>query len=120
MSRFAAPGTRRCGRRWIPRRGPCQRAPRGPPPFPPETASKRAGALAPCRFLGVGCPGGCGAYSTGHSGRQERPPFSAGQILILRLPLTVGPFLCFFFPLGLSTIPLPRCPLRDIFNLARR
>ncbi len=58
--------------------------------------------------------------STGHAGRQERPTFSAGQILILRLPLTVGPFFCFFFPLGLCTIPLPRSPLGDIFDLGRR
>ena len=51
-------------------------------------------------------PGGESSCSTGHAGREERPTLSAGQILILRLPLTVGPFFCFFFPLGLRTIPL--------------
>src|SRR5882762_7086890 len=54
---------------------------------------------------------------TSHAGREKRPTLSAGQILILRLPLTVGPFFCFFFPLGLCTIPLPRCPLGDIVDL---
>jgi hypothetical protein len=39
--------------------------------------------------------------TAGHAGREERPTLSAGQILILRLPLTVGPFFCFFFPLDL-------------------
>src|SRR5260370_6406475 len=58
--------------------------------------------------------------TAGHAGREERPTLSAGQILILRLPLTVGPFFCFFFPLGLCTIPLPRSPLGDIFDLGRR
>jgi hypothetical protein len=56
-------------------------------------------------------------WSTGHAGRQEGPTLSAGQILILRLPLTVGPFFCFLFPLGLCTIPLLRRPLGDIVDL---